>query len=81
MMDSLQSDRQEEIDNLKLYLRDEAWSKQNVQIDVETIVGKNVKVPIQPNVIDCGVYLLKNIQYLLQESTRVTCIEYLLVSL
>ena len=83
VLDSLNVPRTKPYQALKAYLIDEAKSKKAGLFDgkkvnpAQIITIKSPCVPLQPNHYDCGVYVVKYVETLLNDPQKYT--EYLLV--
>lgn len=67
MLDSLGHPRSAAIESLKRFMIEEAATKHGVQLDKALLRGRNLKVPRQPNLTDCGLFLLESVERALRD--------------
>ena len=77
ILDSLGLTRHGAMKALKEYLKLEAKTRKNVDIDTKFIKGVHAKSPLQPNHCDCGVYVLQYIETFFQDPEKY--LNYILV--
>ncbi|KAJ6110424.1 hypothetical protein N7486_002659, partial [Penicillium sp. IBT 16267x] len=66
--DSLNLSRSPTIKYLREYICEEALSKRGVEVDPKEIKGMRARqIPLQPNFVDCGLYLLAYIEKFVQD--------------
>lgn len=67
ILDSLGHTRSAAIDALKRFMIEEAAAKHGVQLEKGLLRGRNLKVPRQPNLTDCGLFLLEMVERALRD--------------
>ncbi len=78
VMDSLGVGRRRPTDALKAYLTSEALTRFNINVNPKKFnVLSKARVPLQPNHCDCGVYVIKSMEYILTQQEDF--IDYILV--